>query len=396
MAIRTIVWGENIHEQKNAEVRRIYPDGMHGAIAAALNKDRNIKASTATLQEPEHGLSNARSRRPTCLLWWGHAAHGEVADEIVERVAKRVWEGMGLIVLHSGHFSKIFKRLMGTPCALKWREAGERERIWVINRSHPIAAGPRRMHFESRMTKCTASLPRAGAARDGVHLLVPGRRGVPLRADLPARRRQHLLFPARATRPIRSITSQKSAGAAQRRELGAQPAPRWKDVADAPNAPIEKARRKSKRADRACTRRRGRTAMSVRPIRVLVIGTGDMAGTMSGTSTRSRACKVVAGVDISEARLKEFCAKHKIAHAFTDLDEAIAWGEFDAVTNVTPDAIHHPTIVPAAWLVLRRVPRRPPRAPPAPAPGPRARCWPIATFASSPSASPPSCSPICR
>ena len=65
------------------------------------------------------------------LLWWGHAAHGAVNDEIVERVAKRVWEGMGLIVLHSGHFSKIFKRLMGTPCALKWREAGERERLWV-------------------------------------------------------------------------------------------------------------------------------------------------------------------------------------------------------------------------------------------------------------------------
>ena len=48
---------------------------------------------------------------------------------------------MGLIVLHSGHFSKIFKRLMGTPCALKWREAGERERLWVVNPGHPIAEG---------------------------------------------------------------------------------------------------------------------------------------------------------------------------------------------------------------------------------------------------------------
>jgi len=75
------------------------------------------------------------------LLWWGHKDHGAVTDAIVERVAKRVWEGMGLIVLHSGHFSKIFKRLMGSPCALSWREAGERERLWVVSPGHPIAQG---------------------------------------------------------------------------------------------------------------------------------------------------------------------------------------------------------------------------------------------------------------
>ncbi|MGO8655185.1 ThuA domain-containing protein, partial [Rhizobium ruizarguesonis] len=68
-------------------------------------------------------------------------------DVVVERVAKRVWEGMGLLVLHSGHFSKIFKRLMGTPCALKWREAGERERLLTINQRHPIASGIGE-HFE--------------------------------------------------------------------------------------------------------------------------------------------------------------------------------------------------------------------------------------------------------
>ncbi len=78
-------------------------------------------------------------------------------NEVVERVAKRVWEGMGLIVLHSGHFSKIFKRLMGTPCALKWREAGERERLWVINPRHPIAAGPWRTISSWKTRRCTAS-----------------------------------------------------------------------------------------------------------------------------------------------------------------------------------------------------------------------------------------------
>lgn len=141
MSIRTIVWGENIHEQTNDVVRGIYPNGMHATIADALNGDPAINATTATLQEPEHGLSASRLADTDVLLWWGHKDHGAVSDEIVERVAKRVWEGMGLIVLHSGHFSKPFKRLMGTPCALKWREAGERERVWVINPRHPIAAG---------------------------------------------------------------------------------------------------------------------------------------------------------------------------------------------------------------------------------------------------------------
>ena len=116
MTIRAVVWGENVHEQTSEVVRSIYPDGMHGTIASALRQDKAIEVSTATLQEPEHGLSAERLAGTDVLLWWGHAAHGDVEDEVVERVARRVWEGMGLIVLHSGHYSKIFKRLMGTPC----------------------------------------------------------------------------------------------------------------------------------------------------------------------------------------------------------------------------------------------------------------------------------------
>ena len=141
MPIRTIVWGENVHEQENPIVRGIYPDGMHATIASALNETKAISAATATLQEHEHGLTERRLAETDVLVWWGHAAHGSVADAVVDRVQKRVWEGMGLIVLHSGHFSKIFKRLMGTPCSLKWREAGERERLWVVNRNHLIAKG---------------------------------------------------------------------------------------------------------------------------------------------------------------------------------------------------------------------------------------------------------------
>lgn len=139
--IRAIVWGENVHEQKNKVVSDLYPNGMHNCIADFLNKDDAISAETAVLQDPEHGLTEERLAETDVLLWWGHAAHGDVSDEIVERVCDRVWAGMGIIFLHSAHFAKPFKRLMGAPCNLTWREAGERERLWVTSRNHPITAG---------------------------------------------------------------------------------------------------------------------------------------------------------------------------------------------------------------------------------------------------------------
>ncbi|QQA42733.1 ThuA domain-containing protein [Pelagovum pacificum] len=147
MAINAVVWGENVHEQTNKTVSDLYPEGLHGAIAKGLNADAGISATTATLQEPDHGLTEERLAQTDVLLWWGHAAHGDVEDEVVERVVRHVWAGMGLLVLHSGHFAKVFKRLMGTPCNLYWREAGERERIWSVNRNHPIAKGLPE-HFE--------------------------------------------------------------------------------------------------------------------------------------------------------------------------------------------------------------------------------------------------------
>src|SRR4051794_15321854 len=139
--IRAVVWNEYVHERENPVVKEIYPEGIHGAIAAGLDTDADIEVGTATLDQPENGLPADRLKDTDVLLWWGHKAHGRVDDATVDRVAQRVHEGMGLIVLHSGHFSKVFKRLMGTPCSLRWREAGERERLWSINRSHPIMAG---------------------------------------------------------------------------------------------------------------------------------------------------------------------------------------------------------------------------------------------------------------
>ena len=140
--INVTVWGENVHERTNEVVRKVYPSGMHTVIANGLSQDPDIETTTATLeQDEEHGLSEGLLDRTDVLTWWGHCAHGQVKDEIVARVKKRVLEGMGLIVLHSGHYSKIFKSLMGTTCSLCWREAGERERLWVCHPGHPIAQG---------------------------------------------------------------------------------------------------------------------------------------------------------------------------------------------------------------------------------------------------------------
>ncbi len=138
--IRILVWNEFRHEQHNETVKAIYPNGIHTVIADFLNND-GFSTNTATLDEQEHGLTEAVLAETDVLLWWGHMAHEEVDDLIVTRVQERVLAGMGLIILHSGHFSKIFKRIMGTTCDLKWREAGEVERIWILEPGHPIANG---------------------------------------------------------------------------------------------------------------------------------------------------------------------------------------------------------------------------------------------------------------
>ncbi|MBN9509318.1 MAG: ThuA domain-containing protein [Alphaproteobacteria bacterium] len=137
---RILIWNEFRHERTTEAVRRLYPDGIHEALAAPL-RTAGFPVATATLEQPEQGLSEAALAGADVLIWWGHAAHGEVADEAVERVHRHVLGGLGLIVLHSAHYSKIFRRLMGTTCSLGWRVDGARERLWVVAPAHPIAEG---------------------------------------------------------------------------------------------------------------------------------------------------------------------------------------------------------------------------------------------------------------
>jgi trehalose utilization protein len=143
--LNVTVWNEHVHERREPSVKKIYPDGMHAPIVEGLRRElgNDVTVRVATLDEPEHGLTDDVLADTDVLTWWGHAAHDDVADSVVARVHARVLDGMGIVVLHSGHYSKIFKLLMGTTCSLIWRSdpGGERETIWTVNPAHPIAAG---------------------------------------------------------------------------------------------------------------------------------------------------------------------------------------------------------------------------------------------------------------
>jgi trehalose utilization protein len=139
--VRVTIWNEYLHEVENEVVRDIYPDGIHGAIADGIKPMVDVACRTATLSETDHGLPPDVLKSTDVLVWWGHKAHHRVSDDVVDRVYQEVLSGMGLIVLHSGHFSKIFRRVMGTNCSLKWREADEKERVWNLAPAHPIMEG---------------------------------------------------------------------------------------------------------------------------------------------------------------------------------------------------------------------------------------------------------------
>ncbi len=151
--LQVTVWNEFVHEKEDDAVRRLYPDGIHGAIAAGLESQfaaRQIRAQvrTAMLEQPEHGLTDSVLDQTDVLFWWGHRAHDAVDDQIVDRVQSCVLAGMGLVVLHSGHASKIFRRLMGTGCMLRWRVADEKERLWIVHPGHPITQGLENGYWE--------------------------------------------------------------------------------------------------------------------------------------------------------------------------------------------------------------------------------------------------------
>jgi len=150
-SLRITVWHEYRHEKQDEAVARLYPDGMHAAIRSAIEDHLGDRAvvTTATLdQDAEHGLSDDLLASTDVMVWWGHCAHDEVRDEVAAKVAQRVREGMGLLALHSAMHAKPFRWLMGTNGHIKWRDAGETERLWVVSPGHPITAGIDKDHIQ--------------------------------------------------------------------------------------------------------------------------------------------------------------------------------------------------------------------------------------------------------
>ena len=142
--IRVTIWNEYLHEVWEGPVsdviRKHYPQGIHNAIKEGIAAD-DLDVRAVALSDPEQGLPQDLLENTDVLFWWGHCAHDKVDDALVDRIQKRVLEGMGLVVLHSGHYSKIFRRMLGTHCSLRWRECGEKERVWVVDPDHPLAEG---------------------------------------------------------------------------------------------------------------------------------------------------------------------------------------------------------------------------------------------------------------
>ena len=240
--IHVTVWGENVHERENPIVAQVYPDGMHACIAEGLRTDAGLEVGTATLDEVEHGLTASKLAETDVLVWWGHAAHGKVEDAVVERVLSRIWEGMGFIALHSAHYSKVFKRLMGTSCSLTWREAGERERLWVCNPGHPIAAGIDRF-FEIENTEMYGE-PYAIPAPDEIVFLSWFEGGEVFRSGCTWKRGNGKIFyfrPGHETYPIyfHPVVRQVLRNAVR---WAAPEGQKWIDTC--PNIPIDQAREK--------------------------------------------------------------------------------------------------------------------------------------------------------
>ncbi|MDE5679889.1 MAG: ThuA domain-containing protein [Lachnospiraceae bacterium] len=138
--IKITVWNEFKHEREFAALGEVYPEGIHGCIAGFLKEEPDFTVRTATFDMEEHGLTEAVLKETDVLIFWSHALQEEFSDAVAERVREHVLSGMGLVALHSAHYSKIMKRLLGTSMTLKWRH-GDREKLWCTAPTHPIAAG---------------------------------------------------------------------------------------------------------------------------------------------------------------------------------------------------------------------------------------------------------------
>lgn len=138
--LRVTVWNEFVHERELPEIRAVYPEGIHGCLRNFLEKEQDITVKCVTLDMPNQGITQELLDNTDVLIWWSHARQEDITDETVRLVRNAVHSGMGLVALHSAHFSRIMRDLLGTTMTLHWRH-GDREKLWCIDPTHPIAQG---------------------------------------------------------------------------------------------------------------------------------------------------------------------------------------------------------------------------------------------------------------
>lgn len=138
--IKVTVWNEFVEENMYEHVKKVYPHGIHTCIKSFLEANDDMSVRCVTLSDPDQGLSEEILSDTDVLIWWGHQAHEEVTEENAERVKQHILNGMGFIPLHSAHYCKVMRKILGTSMCVRWKH-GEKEKLICVNPSHPIAEG---------------------------------------------------------------------------------------------------------------------------------------------------------------------------------------------------------------------------------------------------------------
>lgn len=137
-SVNALVWSEG------TEPEDVYPRGVRGPIADYLSEETDIEARTRSIEDEDQGVSGDDLEWADVILWWGHLRHDDVTDETVDRIEEHVREnGVGFVSLHSAHYARPYKRLIGMSGDLGGHRLtdDESEYVEVCAPDHPIAEG---------------------------------------------------------------------------------------------------------------------------------------------------------------------------------------------------------------------------------------------------------------
>lgn len=152
--LRVTVWSEGLDPVNEPRAAAVYPDDINTVIGGFLGQNEDMEITLHNLTEPENGLTRETVDHTDVLVWWGHMYHSRVSDAVSDRVTEAVLNGMGLLLLHSSMGAKPARALLGKSSnSGKYREIGEKEKIWIVDRSHPIVEGLSKEYIELNETE---------------------------------------------------------------------------------------------------------------------------------------------------------------------------------------------------------------------------------------------------